>query len=609
MAIAVILSVGFIFTGCDMEDSGNGIDPPDPLEGEILILSAYGGFHVDGPTHNFVELYNPGDKEINLGNCTLQYAAYNDDEGEWVAIPLTGTIKPKHSYLILGEYVNDVGFGNPRIRIEDGSGDVNDEFRLHNRGFRIALIRGNNVLTVDNPFRINEAGAKVPGYIDFIGSRNDLNNELIGWKGPPNLENTLENFPRNSNQEGIRRRNLTNTDSGVTDFTSVRYTVARSVIYPHGVNDNELEIYKPKNRAHGAWDPFEGIEGWKPEITYTVAQTGGTEGTVTTTGILFTFSSVIDNLNVTPADITLGGAASKGSATFTKSGDNWLLSPVTVNDAGIVIVSISKTGIEAAAKNVTVYMEGAASLEVKAGEQDALAGKLLILQAYAPSGSPAGLSHPFVELYNTTNAAINLTGITLFFANGNTGTTQDDAWRKIALTGTIPAGGSFLIMGPKAATTTSTKVVFEDNYGDINDDNFTLSNNAYKIAIIRTNFDNALNVQNPFTMDKTDGSRAAGYIDMVGAHNTPGTNTINGFEIAPARGSASEAIRRKNLIDTDNNQGVSSAYPDGTGDFDSIRYGSGGTAPFAQLSDALIELRRPRNSANTTAGWDPFAVP
>jgi hypothetical protein len=54
------------------------------------------------------------------------------------------------------------------------------------------------------------------------------------------------------------------------------------------------------------------------DITYKVVQTGGTNNTVTTTGIVFTFSADIESLNVTANDITVGGVASKGSATFTE---------------------------------------------------------------------------------------------------------------------------------------------------------------------------------------------------------------------------------------------------------------------------------------------------
>ncbi|MDR0289802.1 MAG: cellulase family glycosylhydrolase, partial [Treponema sp.] len=91
------------------------------------------------------------------------------------------------------------------------------------------------------------------------------------------------------------------------------------------------------------------------DITYTVSQTGGSANAATSTGITFTFNTAIDNFNLTANDITVSGAASKGSATFTGSGTSWTLSPITVNSAGTATVAINKTGIEATPKNVAVY--------------------------------------------------------------------------------------------------------------------------------------------------------------------------------------------------------------------------------------------------------------
>jgi hypothetical protein len=236
---------------------------------------------------------------------------------------------------------------------------------------------------------------------------------------------------------------------------------------------------------------------------------------------------------------------------------------------------------------------------------DGLAGKLLILQAYGngpmDGGSPGGVSHSFVELYNTTDTAINLDGIGLYYADGtsvesgsfNTAT-EDEPWKRISLDGkTIPAGGSLLILGKKHTNTNSTRYIIPDNYGDINNSNFILSRRAFKVALIRST--EALTVQNPFN---TDGNkkRISGYIDMVGAANEysehgDGRDRINGFELEPARNSASEAVRRIDIKD----------YDDNLGDFESIRYALNG------ISHEMLEVRKPRNSS---AGlWDPFAEP
>ena len=235
-------------------------------------------------------------------------------------------------------------------------------------------------------------------------------------------------------------------------------------------------------------------------------------------------------------------------------------------------------------------------------------GKVIILQAYGSSAAAAGVSHSFVELYNTTDEDISLDGIGLYYADGTTvpsgqtnDATEDGAWKRISLDGkTIPAKGSFLILGSKESA--AARYQIEENYGDINDENFTLSNRAFKVALIQST--EPLTVQNPFDTDG-NGKVISGYIDMVGAANDyEGRDLIFGFETAPARNSASEAVRRTDLMDTDDNRGVSSTFPDADGDFASIRY----SLPSDNgISDEELEVRKPRNSS--VGDWDPFADP
>jgi len=96
-------------------------------------------------------------------------------------------------------------------------------------------------------------------------------------------------------------------------------------------------------------------------ISYNAEQTGGTAGTTTSTGIVFTFGASVDSFNLSATDISVGGVASKGGpasageATLSGSGTSWTLSPITVNSEGTATVSINKSGIQAGTKNVPVY--------------------------------------------------------------------------------------------------------------------------------------------------------------------------------------------------------------------------------------------------------------
>ncbi|MDR0321918.1 MAG: hypothetical protein LBI28_10475 [Treponema sp.] len=236
------------------------------------------------------------------------------------------------------------------------------------------------------------------------------------------------------------------------------------------------------------------------------------------------------------------------------------------------------------------------------GDSDKLAGKILILQAYASASDAAGATHSFVELYNRTNKAVKLNGASLYYAAGHRNTDEgwddnaDKPWQRIALSGTIPAKGSFLILGLKQNTNPvghkdAARYQIPDDYGDINDNNFTLYNRAFKVALIQGN--GALTVQNPFDIDG-NGKRVSGYIDMVGARNTDAEDSIYGFETAPARCSASVAVRRFDITDTNDN----------SEDFITARYASTGNGAF---TNEMLEVRRPRNSG--AGSWDPFAEP
>jgi len=438
---------------------------PDALAGKLLILQAYGSSNTAaGASHSFVEIYNNSDETINLDGIRLFFASgvrgtgVTQDEN-WRSIGLNGTIAPKTSFLILGLRESD----GARLQIPNNSGDINNnDLRLSNRSFKVALIRSGNQnyqLNVQNPFTMDGAGTTAQGYIDMLGAANDRTGS-----NPDNIFGYETTPARNSASEAPRRRTLVDTDNNAYDFESIRYAVG-------GISDVELEFFRPKNRAYGAWNPI-------------------------------------------------------------AEPDEPIVNPILP------------------------------------GNPDALAGKLLILQAYGSANDANGTTHSFVELYNTTDAPINLNGITLFHADGIRGLAAREAgvdgeWRAIPLNGIIPPKTSFLILGqkqnhnePVGAPNSSgdrPSHAIQDNSGDINA-NFTLSNRAFKVALIRSNGD--LTVQNPFTMDG-DGRTAQGYIDMIGTANSidHATNPDNifGFEKAPTRNSASQSARRTTLVDTDDN--------------------------------------------------------
>jgi len=486
--------------------SGN----PDALAGRLLILQAYGSSSTAaGASHSFVELYNATNETINLDGIRLFFAngvrgaGVTQDEN-WRSLALNGSIPPKTSFLILGMRESD----GARLQIPINSGDVNNnDLRLSNRSFKVALIRSGNqnyALNVQNPFTMDGAGTTAQGYIDMLGAANNLTgndpDNIFGYETAP---------ARNSASEAPRRRALVDTDNNAYDFESIRFAAG-------GITDEQLEFFRPKNRAFGTWNPI-----------------------------------------VEPDEPTLN--------------------------------------------------------PILPGNADALAGKLLILQAYGSAIDANGTTHSFVELYNTTDAPINLNGITLFHADGIRGLAAREAgvdgeWRAIPLRGIIPPQTSFLILGRRQnlnepngiGSGNFPRFAIAENSGDINDPNFTLSNRAFKVALIRSTGD--LTVQNPFTMDG-DGRTAQGYIDMLGSandiNNVSNPDNIFGFEFAPTRNSASQSARRKICADTN----IPVDTNNNAEDFENIDFRAWSESNPTRITDEELEIFRPKNLA--FGAWNP----
>jgi hypothetical protein len=100
------------------------------------------------------------------------------------------------------------------------------------------------LLTAQNPFDIDGAGAKAAGYIDMVGALNSPGTDYIqGFE-----TNAVTNLNKNTGQ---RRITLTDTDDNVADFARAIYD---------GASAADREIRRPKNLAYGAWNPITGVQ-------------------------------------------------------------------------------------------------------------------------------------------------------------------------------------------------------------------------------------------------------------------------------------------------------------------------------------------------------------
>jgi len=100
------------------------------------------------------------------------------------------------------------------------------------------------------------------------------------------------------------------------------------------------------------------------DVTFTAVQTGGTSGTVSSTGIVLTFSLPVAGLTTSNVTITNGtGSATKGLVTG--SGTTWTVVLLSVTTQGNVTVAVSNFGsfnVTGGAKTVMVYASSSAPI-------------------------------------------------------------------------------------------------------------------------------------------------------------------------------------------------------------------------------------------------------
>lgn len=189
------------------------------------------------------------------------------------------------------------------------------------------------------------------------------------------------------------------------------------------------------------------------------------------------------------------------------------------------------------------------------GEYDASVPHVVINQIYGVGTAAANggfVSHGFAELYNPTDEDIDLSGWSLQYADrgNNTTTGATLAWEMLALTGTIKANSSYLVVGEEAGPDNE-RVQLE--VWDQMWSGHYFNNKGMKVALVSNQ--TLLTTANPFAADP----RPAGYVDMVGTGSNDGGSTIDGYEGDYPTGSSGgtskkKAIRRVNYADSDNNK-------------------------------------------------------
>lgn len=219
------------------------------------------------------------------------------------------------------------------------------------------------------------------------------------------------------------------------------------------------------------------------------------------------------------------------------------VSRVDVSDTAFTVTTY-RTSDKSVVDTFTIYRTPVASPDVDG---------VIISQVYGGGNKGEGpISHSFIELYNTTDQAIDLAGTQLTYSSGEEETA-------LSLTGTIPAHGSYLVRCNAEADTTG---VLELDSSD-QDWAQVINNKAYRIALV--------------SGDQT--------VDAVAVDDEGGEGTA----LAESTISKQKSIRRKvengAFVDTNNN----------ASDFEVIVY--------EDQSEAFAQFYAPKTAAD--GAWTP----
>ncbi|MCL2488747.1 MAG: CotH kinase family protein, partial [Oscillospiraceae bacterium] len=202
------------------------------------------------------------------------------------------------------------------------------------------------------------------------------------------------------------------------------------------------------------------------------------------------------------------------------------------------------------------------------------ADHVIINQVYGRSdNTDAAISHSFIELYNPTDNPVSLNGWSLQYVK------DGDGWNRLRLEGVINAKSSFLVRAFSSEGENS-GTRYQINEFDQEWVGRQISNNCFKVALVNSTA----------TLSVVDPSGLPGVIDFVGSE---GTDAYEGRGPASEAISKQKTIRRVNFSDTDDNWF----------DFEMLDYRSTG------ISDAVLELVRPRSSFDGPWGTEDMTVP
>lgn len=211
--------------------------------------------------------------------------------------------------------------------------------------------------------------------------------------------------------------------------------------------------------------------------------------------------------------------------------------------------------------------------------------------------SGTAVSHSFIELYNLSNAELNLRGLYLWYKSGTS------AWEKLELVGIIPPYSSFLIRGAEHNTkfkdTCRLKIEkYDQEFLDVNGNPKKLSSNGMSVYISIGDTTPPINPPRSLTNVEGVTTMQPAFVDLLGCGGTNvATHTITAFETNYSFGMSKNcACRRIDFYNGGTARDIS-GYSNGKGD-------NAVDTEIIDYSTCDVEKYRPRCTAD--GYWDMF---
>ncbi|MCL2223865.1 MAG: CotH kinase family protein [Defluviitaleaceae bacterium] len=527
----------------------------------IMINQVYAqGPSRDDPTvsHGFIELFNPTSYDVDLTGYSLQVR--NAGSPGWTVLnlgtPAAGqnpnsrpAVVPANTSFLIVSNAWQAPAGVPRHEIPALRHDRAWSLQFSLDHMSVALVHGTTALS---PVVVGDDWARV---VDLVGAHSSGNAmHTYNFLGSGSAGNI-------SRHASVRRVNFANTFDNRADFSRVDFSTRDS-----GITDSELDRYRPRSTNCGQAFPV---------TIYSEGRFYSASPSFASAGTPVTIHAGVAPLTGTPPGTPLSGSR------FT----NWTLA------TGSTTVALADSN---ASTTTFIMPAGAVTLNAHFTEAELPETGVMIHQVYGQGSDNRvnnvgtnSVSHGFIELFNPSDQPVSLVGMSLQVQNGS-GISEE--WERLALTGTIPARGSWLVASNAWYNTNvvngvprhvlplgATAPGRPDQFWDVE-----FHNNNMVVALVTNNIDLPSRISDWSVIQ-----------DLVGImENNGDPETVGHFFHAPAQGMSRQFAMRRRLDFRDDRRNGNN--------FNRIDYRT------PEVSDTGInqyELEQYRPRSSTDASW------